>query len=198
MKNVKKSIIVVERYDIMSTIAQTRTLQVEFDNWKWRKATVSDLHEKAELYRVEFHVRKPQIIVQPTSQNDPTIKTIGEVTFHCLSSRIDIVLNGRDIELSSRGFWKDGYTYASPALDGARMTWQSRCRGGYFDLVCLNEAAMAVARAVLALGSVKKVATIEIMGGEAMIEGRGMDEMVLTGLAILQQRLTTYSASVAA
>src|ERR1700722_3861588 len=108
------------------TSDQTRTLVVRFDNWKWRKATIFDSDEKTELYRLECHLHKPQIIIERLLDNAPSPQSKGEATFHALSSRIDIRLHDNDIQLISRGLMKDSYTYASAALNGAKMTWQSK------------------------------------------------------------------------
>lgn len=180
------------------TSDQTRTLVVRFDNWKWRKATIFDLDEKTELYRLECHLRKPQIIMESLLDNAPSPQSKGEATFHALSSRIDIRLHDNDIQLISQGLMKDSYTYASPALNGAKMTWQSKSRGRYFNLICLDERAIPVAQVSLGSWSVTKAGTIELAGERLMSHGPEVDEIILTALAMMQQRLTRYAATVAA
>ena len=175
------------------TADQTRTLIVRFDNWKWRKATILESDENTKLYRIECHTRKPQIIMQSLLDNSASTDSSGDATFHTLSSRIDIRLHDQSIKLTSRGSLKDGYTYASPALNGAKMTWQSRSMGRDLNLVCLDERAIPVAQISMGSWSVTKAGTIELTGERVMNQGPVMDEIVLTGLAMMQQRLTRYA-----
>ena len=175
------------------TAGQTRTLTVRFDNWKWRKATISGSDENAKLYRIECHMRKPQIILQSLLSNSASTEASGDASFHTLSSRIDIRLHDQRIELISRGSLKNVYTYVSHAFDGAKMTWQSRSIGRDFNIVCLDEKAIPVAQISLGSWSLTKAGTIELTGARVMNQGPEMDEIVLTGIAIMQQRLTTYA-----
>lgn len=174
---------------------KTRTLTVQFDNWKWRKGTILD-EDKTELYRVECHIRSPQIIIQPVLENISLSESRGEVTFHTLSSHIDLRLHNEDIKLISRGMLKDGYTYESPAQNGVKMTWQGKSKWDYLNLVCLNDKAMPVARISLTTWGTTKAGTIELAVVGVLNEGRERDEVILTGLAMLQLRLTAYYTSI--
>jgi hypothetical protein len=179
-----------------SSLGQTRTLTIQFDNLKWRKATVLDSERKTELYRVESHVRNPQIIMHSLLENVPSAESTGEATFHTLSSRIDIRLHGQEIELNSRGFLKDGYTYVSRARPGATMTWKSKSKLNYLELVCLDERAIPVARTSFPSWSLTSAGTIELAGEETVKRGREMDEIILTGLAMMQQRMTVFASAI--
>lgn len=59
--------------------------------------------------------------------------------YHSLSSRIDTTINSKDVTFNSHAFWKNEYTYASPALGNATMMWKDQ--GGKLhdqDVVCLD------------------------------------------------------------
>ncbi len=190
------------RSDHISPPNEIRTLHVKFDNWKWRKASIFDSDQQIELYRLECHTPKPQIIMLPpssTSSQQPTPAPIGEASFHSLTSRIDTTLHNRNhtIALTSRGALKDGFTYDSPAHNWAKLTWQSQTKWDYFKMVLLDETAMPVARIAHSSWSMTKAATIELLREKAGHEcdGELMDEIVLTGLAVLTKRLINYSAA---
>jgi hypothetical protein len=177
---------------------QTRSLLVQFDNWKWRNATILDSNTKTPLYRVECHVRKPQIIIRSVLESEAGIDPTGDATFHTFSSRISIRLHGHDMDLSSRGMLKDGYTYTSPTRNGEKMTWQGEKRPFDLNLVCLDEKALPVARTSFGKWSITKAGTIELAGKNVIEEGHERDEVVLTALAVVQQRLMVYYGATSA
>jgi len=198
----KKSPMNADEYsDAESTTKTTRTLHVQFDNWMWRHASIFDSDEKTPLYRVECHLRNPKLILHlvpghnSSASSTRSTVTTGEASFHYLKNHIGIKLVHDSIKLTSRGTFKDGYTYPSPTRHGATMTWQSKSRGKYFDMVCLDETAMPVARVSLAMCKVKNAVKFELVSEDVMREGTARDEMVMTGLAVLQQRLCNWSAT---
>jgi hypothetical protein len=173
---------------------QVCTLEVRFDNWKWRKAAIVNPHEGNGLYRIECHLRSPQITIHSLDDTSLPNTPIGDATFHTLSSRIDIRLHEHQIILSSSGLWKDAYTYTSPTLRGMKMTWQSRSKGRDFNLVCLDDKAIAVAQISIGSWSITKAGTIELVGERVTRKGPLMDEIILTGLAMMQQRMVRQAA----
>ena len=180
----------------MATADQKRMLSIRFDNRKWRKGTIYEQNGETELYHVECHFRKPHIILQRTSRILASTEFKGRVTFHCLSSNIDFAMDNCNIKLLSHGILKNGYTFAFPISNGGRMTWKSTRKSKYLELTCLNETAMPAARISLAMFKTKKAATIELIGERNIKEGPDMDVLVLTGLAVLQQRLKTNNAMI--
>ncbi len=183
----------------MSTTNKPRTLQVQFDDWKWRKATIYDIDDKTELYQVECHLRKPHIVLLPIADDIETIKRRGEISMHTLSSRISLNLHGQSFDLTSCGIVKNGYTYTSSTGGGAKRTWKSKSRCGYFDLILVDEAtALTIARMSMSMWHVHKAVKIEFMDGKVMREDAAIDEVILTGLAVMQQRLVMYNASLGA
>ena len=179
---------------------QPRTLQVHFDNWTWRKATIYDRNDKLELYRVECHIRKPHIVLRSSSSEEKSdsAPSLGEASVHCLSSRISINLQSERFELSSCGAFKNGYTYKSPSIGSVTRTWRSKNKLGYFDLLLVDEAATPIARISLSMWRLHKVAKFEIMHENIAQGGKALDEVLLTGLAVMQKRLTMYCATLGA
>lgn len=173
---------------------QTCILEVRFDNWKWRKAAIVNSHEGSELYHIECHWRSPQITMHSLDNKSSSNALIGDATFHSLSSRIDIRLHEHRITLSSSGFWKDAYTFTSLALPGVKMTWQSRSKGRDFNLVCLDDRAVALAQISIGSWSVTKAGTIELVGERVSRKGPLMEEIIITGLAMMQQRMVRQVA----
>ncbi|RFU32942.1 hypothetical protein B7463_g3396, partial [Scytalidium lignicola] len=178
--------------------SQARTLHIQFDNWKWRKGTILDSDQKTELYRIECHTRAPQIIMYSLRDSVQSPESRGEVTMHAMTSRMDIRIHNEDIKLTSRGILKDGHSYTSPALEGAKLTWQSKSKLDYLNLLCLDENAMPVARTSFANSwKATKGGTIELAGDGVVKDGRAMDKVVLTALAMIQQRLVLYATVIA-
>lgn len=179
----------------MATIKQPRNMIIKFDDWKWRKASILDADLRTVMYRVEYHMRKPQIIMYPISKGKAESR--NEATLHYMSSLIDINMDGQAIALKSRGMLKDGYTFDSSARDGAKMTWHSHTWCGYFNLVCENEQSVPVARLSLAYlwSMTTAAATFQVLEKELLEDGQHLDEVLLTGLAMMQHRMTNYGAT---
>lgn len=172
----------------------SRKLAVEFDNWKWRKGSIFDADTRTELYRMESHMFSPQVVLYSVRDGAPSPESRGEASLHMMKSKINIRLHGQEIVLKPKpGFLKDGNTYVSPALKGATLTWQSKSKLNYLELLCLDENAMPVARVSLSNSfSLKKAGVIEL--ASAVKSGPEMDEVVLTGLAMMQRRLMLFSS----
>jgi hypothetical protein len=75
-----------------------------------------------------------------------------------------------------------------------KMTWQSRSKGRDFNLVCLDDKAIAVAQISIGSWSITKAGTIELVGERVTRKGPLMDEIILTGLAMMQQRMVRQAA----
>lgn len=77
---------------------------------------------------------------------------------------------------------KSIYTYASPALEGASLTWKSR--NSCFDPDCVDEKGVVVARFHFGRLSLKKAGRLEIVDQRVCDEGAGfLEEIMITGLA---------------
>lgn len=180
---------------------ESRILQIHFDDWKWRKATVYDIDDKLELYRVECHMRKPHVILRGNSSrenHDPAVNILGEASVHCLSSRISVKIQDQQFELSSCGAFRRGYKYGSPSAGNARREWRSKNKCGYFDLILIDETTTPIARITLSMWRLHKAAKIEIMSKDVWQANKALEEVILTGLVVMQNRLTMYNATLGA
>lgn len=181
-----------------SVSGSARKLEIYYDNFKYRKATIFDSQQKENaLYTLEMHLRKPHLILYPCGEPSTSTRA-NHASTHCMTSRIDVNVQGRNIDLVSNGYFKDGYTWRSPARNGERMSWKSKSAMGYFTIVCTNEQGTAVGRYSHSCWSFKKTGTFELMGERFTAPGVEMEEVLMTGLAMMYQRVTTYSATMGA
>lgn len=98
------------------TQAPTRTLHVNYGNWKSSRIAILDKDEHHPLYNLKISLTKPQMTFSAAASS-PTETTL--VTFHTLHTHIDALVNDRPIILTTHRSLQSIYTYASPALQGA-------------------------------------------------------------------------------
>ena len=174
---------------------QTRSLVVQHNSWMSRNSTVLDVNTKTSLYRIEHRMWRPQITMRSVLENDSAAEPIGDATFYILTSRTDIHLHGHSIELTDRGWLKDGFTYTSPTRNGEKMTWQREKGVSDLSRVCLDEKGLPVARAAFTPGGITKYGTVELLGKNVTNEGKERDEIVLTALAMIRKRMVEYNSA---
>lgn len=177
------------------TQAPSRTLQVDFTDWKGRHIHVSEAGPEAPvLYTVDIHMRKPNMVFK-TGETGSTFATIDFPTF---SSKIKAHIHGHEITLhvkmGLRSGFKAGITYESPALQSACLTWRSKSCFKIFDFECLDEKSVPLAQFTPHNSwSVKKLGRLELFGTRAS-SGVGMDEVVVTGLALAYYTLISVTS----
>lgn len=167
-------------------------LHIEMDNWKWRKATIFGADKKTELFRAECHMRSPQLRLRNLSSSFGREDT---ATIHCMSSDIDITLQGQAIKLKSRGVFKDGWTYSSPTGNGVQLTWKTEDFWNCFTLVCQDAHGVTLARGTLRKASMKTAGKIEILDERVSNNPAAVHEFALFGMAVMQARITVLAAS---
>lgn len=164
------------------TQSPPRVLHVWFDKWHVNPIRVLDSDNATALYTVRLKATKPHLRVRAASSTTG-ITTIGTVSFHNLSSRIDATVHDASMTLNSRGILKSGHTYSSPALGGACLTWKRQHHS--LDLVCLDEREAPVARFCFSNWSWSKGGRLELLGPD-VASGAAMEEMVVTGMAMME------------
>lgn len=171
--------------------APTRTLLINYGNWKCSHITIQDTDElHTPLYDVKLSITKPQMAFSTTQSTGAT--TIATVIFHALHTRIEAIVSSCPIKLTTHISLKTVYTYASPALHGASLTWKSRNTSA--DLNCVDdEKGVVVARFHLSSLSLSKVGRLEIVDWRAQ-DGAGFEELMVTGLAFAYYMQTIYAA----
>ena len=162
------------------TQAPIRTLHVNYGNWNSSRYAILDTDEHTPLYDLKTGLTKPQMTFSAAAAASSSPETtLATVTFHTLHTHIDALVNDRPIKLTTHRSLKSLYTYASPALQGAVLTWKSRNTSN--DLECVDEKGLVVARFHFKM-SMKKAGRLEIMDARAQ-DGDGLEEMMVTGLA---------------
>ncbi|KAL8718840.1 MAG: hypothetical protein Q9181_008144 [Wetmoreana brouardii] len=148
------------------------------------RAHILDTDKTTRLYSLKFRMIKPHMIIESVS----TGATVATVVYHSLSSRIDTTLHGHPVTLTSAGLLKSKYTWSSPALGGATMTWNAKSFTG-LDLDCLDEQGILIARYLFSNWSMTKCGTLELLGPRAT-HGPVTEELLVTGLALVVYVLT--------
>ena len=77
------------------------------------------------------------------------------------------------------------FSYTSPSFDNTTLTWQYQGHFKTFDLTCLAEDSLPVARISIQVWGGKKLGTIEICDQRAS-SGPAMDEIVVTAFAVAE------------
>ncbi|KAJ9652374.1 hypothetical protein H2198_008378 [Neophaeococcomyces mojaviensis] len=189
--------------------SETRELFIAYDDWKCRSVTIVTFNGDCPttIYTVDLHMRKPNVVIRSAS---PVPTTIANISFHSFMAKVDIEcypesLDTHGITLQPKSAWsiKREYTYCSPSLNNAVMTWQSL--GSVmkpYDFVLLDNSAMPLAQ-FIAAGSrfildPKKIGKIELMPSIADKKDI-VDEIVVTIFAIAQFFITqSRGANIAA
>ncbi|MCJ1275412.1 hypothetical protein MMC21_003215 [Puttea exsequens] len=169
----------------------TRTLHVRYEKWRSNVIQVFDTDESTLLYTVAISMKKPHMTFESAS----TKSTVGTANFHYTSFLIDTTVHGQPVTFTPHGLLKSSYTYPSPALNNATMTWKGQ--GAHIDLVCLDEHGAPLAKFRSDHWSFTKCGKLDIFGSKAY-SGAVLEEVLVTGLALGQFYLTTSVATVAA
>lgn len=170
------------------TQAAARVLHVWYDGWHISRVRVLDTDNATPLYTIRMKITKPHLVIESASAGS----TIGTVSFHTLSNRIDATVHDSSTTLTCRGLFKNGHTYPSPALGGATLTWKTQ--GHSLDLVCLDEGGVAIARFCFSNWSLRKAGRVELMGPQAA-SGALMEEIIVTGTAMVEYSVALRSAA---
>jgi hypothetical protein len=157
-------------------------LHVRYESWRKNELCILDADNNTTLYTIKLQMRKPQMTIESIS----TKATTGTVIFHTLTNRIETTVHNSPITLTSRGLLKNGHKWSSSRSGNVDMTWITN--RGNFNLVCLDEQALPVARFIFPNWSLRKAGTFEILAPE-MSQGAVMDEIIVTGLAMAEYNI---------
>jgi hypothetical protein len=161
------------------TQAPSRTFHIEYESALTNRARILAEDNTTLLYILKLHLSKPYTTIDSVS----TGSTIGTVTFHTLSNRIDTTIQNSPIALTPRGILKFGYKFT---LRGEELSWKMQKHK--LDLVCVDEAGVARARFCFANWSLRKCGVLEVFGS-----GEGVEELLVTGLAVVQYTLAAVT-----
>ncbi|KAI4232615.1 MAG: hypothetical protein LQ349_004896 [Xanthoria aureola] len=172
--------------------SSTRALHVYHPHGNPAKATIFDADKTTPLYTVKIRMLKPHLIVAAASSPAP----IATALFHDFRSHIDVVVRGTPLTLHSRGIAKSGHSYISPALGGQEVVWKRESMVGK-DMRCEDGKGSLLARFKFNSWAWKKCGTLEVMAAGAD-GGRAMEEIVVTGMMMMEHNVCTRAQGVAA
>lgn len=160
------------------TQAPARILHINYGNWKVTRISVLDTDEETPLYNVKVALKKPQMTFEPASSETP----FATIVFHALHTRIDATIRDSIFTMTTHFSLNSLYSWASPALQGATLTWKSKLTK--IDLECVDEKGVVVAMFHFAKISMKKAGRLEVMDRRACDDNPAfLEEIMVTGLA---------------
>jgi hypothetical protein len=173
------------------TQAPSLTLNIKYESWRKSKIQVLAADNTTILYAINLGMRKPHMTIRSASSD----ATLGTVAFHSLTNRIDTTVNGSSIPLTSAGVLKNGHKWTSPARGNVEFIWKSKLRN--LDLTCVDERGVPIARFKFPNWSLRKVGTFEMLGPD-VAQGAIMEELLVTGMAMVEYTMGLVNVSVAA
>ncbi|KAL8768480.1 MAG: hypothetical protein Q9209_005271 [Squamulea sp. 1 TL-2023] len=167
------------------THSSTRILHIYYPRTDPTNFTILDAGKSSALYNIAIRTKRPHLTIASVASPTP----IATATYHDSHSHIDPVVRGKPIKLDSCSALKSGYTYASPAFQGAKVIWKSESTKG-IDLRCVNGNGKLLARLNFDTWNLQKCGDLILMSQEAS-GGQVMEEMVVMGLIMMEHRLCT-------
>ena len=158
-----------------------RTLQTKYTDWKGNRILIREGDSPTPLYSIKIKMTKPHMLFKSAHDDGPTV---GETSFHALSSRIDTLIHGNPITLTAKGLLKKlkcDYSFDSIARPGSTLTWRYAKSGSEFR--CVDELGMPIVRFGFSPINYGRAGRMEIFAPD-MAAGRGMDEMVVSGVSL--------------
>ena len=136
---------------------------------------------------------KPHVAVY---QGD-TGTVVGSATFHSFTREIEIVIHNNPIALSASGLITKAYEWTSLATTttgGERMRykWKSDRAFNGGDLICLDQQNKMCAKFQNSMWALQKDGKFEV---GPFVDGTLMDEIIVTGLAMLEARRRRAAAA---
>lgn len=148
-----------------------------------RSTQVMDSDKVTPVYTIESN-RGGLLSSKPhmTILNAATRAVAGTVTFHAMSSSIDIEVCGRTVQFERSGVFSTAHHFQSPAT-GRLFRWK---RDGVFsggDLKCVDETEQVVANFESNNWAMQKDGKFEIA---PLVNGAMFDEVLITGIAAME------------
>ena len=168
-----------------------RLVHIYYNDWLMKGAKIFDSDKTTPLYNISLRCRKPHLRITSGSSDCE----IGEVRFHWFKRRIDVILHSQQIPMNAQGGCKSTYSYESPTLGHATLSWklQSKWKDP-LRMILLDANDTPVARFEPTYRAKRKAGKFELYGSSAE-PGPMMDEVVVTGLAVAQYRVQQMQAT---
>jgi hypothetical protein len=168
---------------------------------------VTDSDKSTVLYNIDLRNRRPNMTIRKPTNNGITDDDTNEaatgpaaatVEFHPWSRKMEVQVHGQTFRMKRKNWKCCDLQWDSPAFAGRKLTWKRKSRWAVLDFVLLDDETQAPLAMVSPNSlSCKKAGTIEILegAGQSKIEEEAIDEIVITGLAVLQDSIYTSVAA---
>ena len=136
------------------------------------------------LYEIEIRSHRPNMTFRRPALNN---SIIGTVRFHPLTRAIEAEVNNHSFKLKGKNWTSCDLQWNSPAFGGRVLTWKRQTLWVVLETILMDENKMPLARFSPSSWSMKKAGTIDLVDGG--IGQEAMDEIVITGLAVLKDAI---------
>ncbi|KAI9805434.1 MAG: hypothetical protein M1825_000685 [Sarcosagium campestre] len=161
--------------------ATTRTFNAYFLDLMGKNIRIVDADSEKELFIVKSQIRRPNMLITSSQTGD----TLGTAVFHAFTCRVDTTVRGHPIAMNSVGtLGRKGYTFPSSARPGTSFRW--KCQSSNLDIICYDERDVAFARFHFSNWSLRKCGKLEFIGPLANDGGPVMEEIFVTGMAMME------------
>ena len=171
--------------------SSSRLLHVYHSGITHRNTQILGPDKTTVLYTVKmnkgslFNSSKPHVAVY--QGNTGTV--VGSATFQSFTREIEIVVHNNPIALSASGLFTKAYDWTSLATttggEGMRFKWKSDRTFNGGDMICLDQQDKVCAKFQNSMWALQKDGKFEV---GPSVDGVLMDEIVVTGLAMLEAR----------
>lgn len=167
-------------------------LHVYREGMTHRHAHILDTDKQTPLYRIDCNSgglfsSKPHMKIYSAASN----ALVGTVTFHSVSSDMELTIHNRPVELVSSGMFTSAHQFMSLATH-ENFKWKSNGMFSGGDMLCLDNREQLVAKFESSNWAMKKEGKLELGAG---VEGILMDELVVSGIAMVEHRRRKKNAS---
>ena len=178
--------------------ASSRLLHIYREGFTQRHVRIVDSDKQTPLYNIDMNSgglfsSKPHVKINAATGNQ-----VGTITFHMMSSDMDLTIHNQSMLLKKAGFLSSAHEFNSVATGGS-FKWK---KDGFFsggDMLCLDQREQMVARFQHSGWAMKKEGKFELSPG---VSGILMDEIVTSGVAMVEylrrQRASSAGAAGAA
>ncbi|KAK5171911.1 uncharacterized protein LTR77_003548 [Saxophila tyrrhenica] len=175
--------------------ARPSTLLVLWNDWKYRHGRLVDESSGSILY--DFDNKYTQLVFRRLDSVEGD--QIGTASFHFIStSAIDVRIHSTSFSLKHRDWKHRDQQWLSPAFGNQTMTWSKANPWTSSSITLLDEAQLPVAKfSPGGAVTLKQPSKIEFMG-ERSISQEMLDELVVTGVALMRDLINQTQASAGA
>ena len=150
-----------------------------------RRSTILDSDKRTPLYTITANSggifsSKPHMTILNAATGAP----VGTVTFHSMSSDIDIQIHGRDMSFDKPKVFSSAHQFHSLAV-GQAFSWKKDGMFSGGDLKCVDGSGQECAFFESSNWALSKDGKIELA---PTIQGPFMDEIVVTGIAAIENQ----------